>query len=300
MNGHIATVGTFDGVHRGHSAVLDTLCATGREEGLSPLVITFDRHPLEVVAPAKAPAALTVPDRQEELLSKWDVRVVRVPFTERLAALTAGEWIGVLAREYGVRKIVLGYDNTFGCDGVSLSLDDYARLAEPYGVSVMRAPVVDGISSSAVRKAVAAGDVERAAVMLGRPYMLEGIVVHGNALGSTFGWPTANLQPDPRLLVPAPGVYAAEAILPDGREFPAMVNIGTRPTLGIGGRLSVEAHILGFKGSLYSLPFRLRFHSRLRDERKFPSLGHLKEALCNDAEAVKAFFAAKNAYGQKI
>lgn len=296
----IATVGTFDGVHRGHLAVVDTIVGIGKTRGLAPLVFTFDRHPLEVVRPSKAPRMLMLPRRRDGLLRRRGVEVVELPFNESLASLTAGEWMRRLASEYGVRGMVIGYDNTFGCDGISLSIDDFRRLGDSCGIEVDVAPVVEGVSSSTVRGCVAEGDIARAMELLGRPYELTGIVVHGNALGTGFGFPTANLAPDPRLAIPGIGVYVADALLPDGSVAPAMVNIGTRPTLAPGQCLSVEAHILGFSGSLYSLPLTLRFYQRLRNEQKFGSVDDLRDALRKDSEAVSAFFCKNMHFDEKL
>jgi len=288
-----ATVGTFDGVHRGHRAVLDTLTSEAAAKGLHPLTFTFDRHPLEVIRPDKAPGMLTLPATRDSLIAASGATPIELPFTESLASMTAGTWMRHLADNYGVRLMVIGYDNTFGSDGVHLNANDFKLIGKRCGIDVIPAPVIEGICSSAVRKAVATGDVARAAEMLGRPFALEGIVVHGAALGTGLGYPTANLAPDPRLIIPARGVYIAEAALPDGTSAPAMVNVGAHPTVGALPTLSVEANILGFSGSLYSLPLTLRFYSRLRDEKKFPSLEALKMALADDSAAVAAFFRDK-------
>lgn len=258
------------------------MCRIARERGARPVAVTFDRHPLEIVAPERAPLLLTLPGEQEKLLEKSGVEVLRINFDESTRRLTAAEWMKRLRDEQNMSVLVVGYDNTFGSDGLCMSLSDYADIGRQIGVEVVQAPVVDGISSSAVRRAVAAGDVKKAAEMLGRPYELNGAVVHGNALGRTIGWPTANLAPDARRLIPSPGVYAAGAVLPDGKNYPAVVNIGNRPTVAANAPLSIEAYIIGWSGSLYGLELRLRFLSRLRDEKRFGSLELLKEEIAAD------------------
>ncbi len=282
----IATVGTFDGVHKGHRIVLETLSREGETRGLKPLVFTFDRHPLTVVAPEKAPGMLTLPQERDEILTSRAFEVETIRFDEAIASMSAMQWMEKMGNDYSVKALVIGYDNTFGHDGVTLSIEDYRKLGESVGVEIIEAPVVEGVSSSVVRKAVASGDVGKAAELLERSYSITGIVVHGSAVGRSIGWPTANLQPDPRLLIPATGVYAAFCEFPDGRKYPAMVNIGIRPTFGDGGKKTIEAHLIDFSGSLYSLPMRIHFVAGVRDEKKFSSLDELKGALSVDKENV--------------
>ncbi|MDE7110092.1 MAG: riboflavin biosynthesis protein RibF, partial [Muribaculaceae bacterium] len=218
------------------------------------------------------------------------------PFNEDMRSTTAYEWMRLLHDSYGVRLLVVGYDNTFGSDGVNLSIADYREMGREIGIEVMEAPYVAGVSSSAVRKAVAAGDIAEAREMLGRPFSISGIVVEGNRLGRTIGFPTANLQPTPGIVVPGKGVYAAKAILPDGSVADAMVNIGVRPTIRRGNAPTIEAHIIGWKGDLYGQRIRLEFYARLRDEQQFNSIDALRKQLKTDlAETLKALPAAKSA-----
>lgn len=288
--GRAVTVGTFDGVHRGHAEVLACLrrhpdCAA----------VTFDRHPLEIVCPEKAPELLCSPRRKRELLEQAGVEEIIFPFTRESASMSAADFMRLLRDRYGASHVVIGYDNTFGSDGRHLTFAQYAELGRGLGLTVEEAPVLPGISSSAIRKAVAAGDIDRANSMLGRPFEMEGTVEHGHALGRDLGFPTANLRPGYRALLPAAGVYVAEAF-PEGPEgdfpkgFPAVVNIGVRPTLGDKNAPLVEAHIIGFSGDLYGRGLRLHFLRRLRDEQKFPDLDALKEAISRDQEAAIAYF----------
>ena len=282
-----AAIGTFDGVHRGHEAVLSTLRHVSAERGLTPIAVTFDRHPLDLIAPERAPKAITTTERKSRLLRQAGITPVVLPFDETLRSTTAREWMQRLKRDYGVEAIVVGYDNTFGSDGVNLSIADYRSLGAEMGIDIVEAPFVEGISSSAVRKAVSAGDVVGAAGMLGRPYRLSGTVVDGNRLGRTIGFPTANINPDPTLVTPADGVYSATAILSDGSSHPAMVNIGKRPTVRRGEQRTIEAHIIDWKGDLYGSPIALDLTARLRDEKRFNSIEALRDQLEKDRLAVK-------------
>lgn len=204
---------------------------------------------------------------------------------------TAKEWMRRIHDEYGIVALIVGYDNTFGSDGVTLSIADYKRIGEEIGIEVVEAPFVEGISSSAIRKALMAGDVERAANMMGRYYSLSGTVVNGNRLGRTIGFPTANLMPLPGLTIPANGVYAALVVLPDGSRHKAVVNIGTRPTVRRGDGRTVEAHIIGFDGDLYGHPLTIIFRKRLRDEMKFKSIESLRQQIEKDRDTAKKFLA---------
>lgn len=278
------TVGTFDGVHSGHREVVDYLRRECESRAIRPMVITFTPHPLEVVAPGKAPKLLETVGERVRRLEEMGVEVMLLPFTEELRKMTVDEWLKDLAGRYNVKLLVAGYDNKFGSDGMGMTVGDYARLGAPYGIETLEAPVVDGVSSSLVREALAAGEVEKASAMLGYVFSVEGDVVDGRHLGRELGFPTANLHFEEKLAIPKPGVYAARAVLPDGEDFSAVVNIGVAPTAGAGLPLTVEAHLIGFKGNLYGKRLRLEFLRRLRDEKKFDSLEELKAGIASDVE----------------
>ena len=286
----VATVGSFDGVHTGHQAVLDTLLSVAHEKGLRPLAITFDRHPLEIIAPERAPGLLSSHERQEYFLHNSGVELLRTPFTTQTSLMSAREWLRELRDRHGVTTLVVGYDNTFGHDGIDMNISDYVNLGLEEGITVLEAPLVAGVSSSGIRRLISEGKIEEANKMLGYPYELEGVVIAGEALGRTIGYPTANLGVHPRRLIPGNGVYATEAVMPDGSVYPAMVNIGTRPTVDESGRRSVEAHIIGWDGDLYCRQVRLRFLRRLRDEQKFETLDNLREQLNKDSEKTLEIF----------
>ena len=283
------TIGTFDGVHRGHRLVLDRLKREARKRGLQPVAISFDRHPLDLVRPDRAPGNLTSTSRKEELIRAEGVEPLILPFTEQLRGMRAYEWLSHIHRKYGVRLLVAGYDNTFGSDGIDMSIADYKAMGDAIGIEVIAAPEVPGVSSSAVRKAVKGGDIAKATELLGHRPETEGRVMPGFHVGHEIGFPTANLQVPPRAVMPAPGVYAAIAYI-EGSDtgYPAMVNIGRRPTFEgtstEATHLTVEAHIIGMDDDIYGRLVRLEWVGRLRDERRFDSPGELVEQLNRDRE----------------
>ncbi|MDE6740885.1 MAG: riboflavin biosynthesis protein RibF [Muribaculaceae bacterium] len=283
------TIGTFDGVHRGHRLVLDTLKREASKRDLQPVAISFDRHPLELVAPERAPGNLTTTERKAELIRAEGVEPLILPFTEQLRGMRAYEWLDYIYRKYDVRLLVAGYDNTFGSDGIDMSIADYKAMGDTIGIEVISAPEEAGVSSSAVRKAVKNGDIAKALSLLGHRPELEGRVAPGFHVGHEIGFPTANLQVSPRLVVPANGVYASLAFVNGIREdMPAMVNIGYRPTFEgtskESNQLTVEAHIIGVDDEIYGQRVRLEFLGRLRDERRFETVDELKTQLALDRE----------------
>ena len=285
----------FDGVHAGHRHLLGQLGALAAETGLRPLVITFSNHPLEVIAPERAPRLLTSADEKRRLIAAAlpGVRVEVMPFDEGLRLTSAAGFLDMLRDRYGVRALLLGFNNRFGHDAPR-DFAAYARLGREAGVEIHLATECAGASSSAVRALLAEGDAAGAAAMLGRPYTLTGHVETGRRIGRTIGFPTANVRPDDeRRLVPAPGVYACRATVgtadnPAGAVFPAMVNIGRRPTIGEGLDTTVEAHLIGLDADLYGREVTLEFVERLRAERRFESLAALAAQLAADRAATLA------------
>ncbi len=286
--GAAVAVGVFDGVHRGHQAVLAGLRARAAElGGLPATVLTFDRHPLEVVAPERAPRLLTAPERKLELLGELGIDTVAVlTFDERARGLTPEEFAAdVLVGGVGASLVVVGADFRFGKDR-SGDVEELRDLGLGLGYYVEEVELLgDGapVSSTRIRAAVAAGDLEAAARDLGRPFEVAGEVVEGDRRGAQIGFPTANLDVAPGLLIPGRGVYAAWADV-GGRTRPAVVNVGIRPTFG-GEREVVEAHLLDFDGDLYGSAVRLRFVARLRDERRFDGMEELSAQIARDVEA---------------
>ena len=274
----------FDGVHLGHSFVVRTVCDQGRQRGLTPLLITFLTHPIASLRPGSEPTALTSAQQRSHLLQELGAERVELLDFNRIRKLKAEEFLEMLHHDYGVDVLIMGFNNRIGCD-----LRPASELKPRYGnveiITLKPRPGGDDISSSAIRKAVASGRVEEAAMMLGRPYTLCGTVVSGRQLGRTIGFPTANIVP---LLhnaaVPAGGVYAADISIGNNPQTQrAMVNIGTRPTVG-GHHCTIEAHIIGFDGDLYGHTLNVAFLKRLRDERRFDSLDQLRSQLLADRE----------------
>src|SRR5213596_2828421 len=298
MTGTVATVGTFDGVHRGHQAVLAEIVRRARARGLASLVVTFDPHPLEVVNPAAAPRLLTLPDEKRELVTALGLdRVELLSFTPALARLAPEQFVrDVLRAQYRMQELVLGYDHGFG-RGRTGDVDLVRRLAEDDGfaVDVVEAVRDDGqpISSSLIRTAVAHGDLAAAERWLGRRYGATGVVERGAGRGRTIGIPTINLAPlDPRKLLPPDGVYAVwvelgERETGDGKRYGGMMNQGPRPTFGVYAR-GLEIHLFDFTGDLYGATVTVEWVRRLRDTQTFPSRQALTDQIERDAIAARA------------
>lgn len=310
----IATIGMFDGVHRGHSLLVDELCRRGAAFGYTPIVFTFADHPLREIAPAKCPPLLTDIDTKRALLQTLlpafgAVEVLE--FDEAMRTMTAAAFIAMLRDRYRVRAIVRGHDHTFGHDRPDA--DTLAKIARAAHVDMYTAPVLHdditgaAICSSVIRQAIVEqGDMAAAERMLGRPYDIHGTVVKGSQIGRTIGFPTANILPDSRIAIPRNGVYAATvdvaplscdstAPLPCDSIAPlssggAMVNIGTAPTVSQGNtpRVRIEAHIFDFEGDIYGAQVILQPRAYLRAEQRFAGIDALAARLRDDALAARA------------
>ncbi len=287
----VATVGMFDGVHRGHRSLLDRVIAEAHDHDGEAWVFTFAAHPLTLIAPDKAPSPLMTPADKVEALKASGIDGVEVlDFDEALRSLTAEEFMAMLRRRYGVDVLVMGFNHRFGRDRVS-ELDHYREIGRRTGIEVVRADELRDdelsatICSSSIREAIAEGDVKAACAMLGRPYIIHGEVIEGKQLGRKLGFPTANLRmSDPAMLTPLQGVYAVDVKLPDGTTRRGMLNIGRRPTVDRGAKpeVSIEVHIIGWSGNLYGESIAVEFLSRLRDEQRFADLDALKSQLEKD------------------
>ncbi|HEU4697940.1 MAG TPA: bifunctional riboflavin kinase/FAD synthetase [Gemmatimonadales bacterium] len=294
--GSTVTVGSFDGVHRGHQAVLDEIARRARAAGRASVLVTFEPHPLEVVNPQAAPPLLTVGAERREILaqSALDYALI-LRFDRRLAALSPERFVReVLLEGCAMRELVIGYDHGFG-RGRSGDVETLRRLGASDGFAVdVVAPVdVDGqpVSSTRIRRAVAGGDLATAARLLGRPYQLSGTVRHGERRGRTIGVPTINLAAlPPQKLLPPDGVYAVWVETPAGR-FGGMMNQGPKPTFQ-DGRRTLEAHLFEFEGDLYGAWVRVEWVKRLRDVRRFGSLEQLQDQLQRDRAQARAALAA--------
>ncbi len=282
-NGRIAVVGMFDGLHAGHRFLLEQLQSEGVDRGLHPLAVTFANHPLEIIAPGRAPLLLSTPDEKSSLFAGTGVEAEIIPFDDSLRLTSASDFLHMLARRYNVQAMMLGFNNRFGHDAPR-DFDTYRRLALSHGIELLQAPELTigdrHISSSAIRVLLACeGDAGTAATMLTRPYSLAGIVAGGRQIGRTIGFPTANISlGDARKLIPKTGVYAAVATCRNGMAYPSVVNIGHRPTVekSAAAPLSVEAHLIGFDGDLYGQQLGLGFIARIRPEQRFPDLEALR------------------------
>lgn len=287
----IAAVGMFDGVHNGHKYLFQQLKAEAHARGLGCLAVSFPNHPLQILNPAIAPELITPSPREKKLLIEAQgVDCRMLPFTPELSRLTAREFMAFLKEKEGVEAILLGFNHRFGSDRLK-SHDDYRREGRAVGIEILSGlPLLlpDGseVSSSAVRKAVDAKYFNLAEELLGRPWEFAGRVVHGDAIGRTLGFPTANIDVDPNQVLPPQGVYAAEIFTEHGLSFPAAVNIGFRPTLGLDKnekKPRVEAFIIGWKGDLYNQRLRVVIRQFIRAEQKFESLAQLRHAISADA-----------------
>lgn len=286
------TVGTFDGVHRGHRFVLDRLVRFARENGLRSVVVTFEPHPLRVVNPAAAPQLLTVGDEKVRLLAAAGVdHVTVVPFTPALAALDADHFVDeVLLARFGMKHLFIGHDHGFG-RGRTGDAATLERLGAVRGFSVHVVPAADGrdgrpISSTVIRRAVAGGDLARAADGLARPYWVGGVVERGAGRGAGLGFRTVNLAaPPPEKLLPPDGVYAVRVTTPDGQHA-GMLNLGGRPTFADGTR-GIEAHLFDAEADWYGQTVRVDFLTRLRDVRMFDGPEALVRQLRRDEEAAR-------------
>jgi riboflavin kinase / FMN adenylyltransferase len=282
-------LGTFDGVHLGHRAILGTALARAREVGIEAVACTFDPHPMEVLQPDRAPTAITPLDERLRLIGETGVdAVVVLAFTRELAAVEPEAFVkDVLLDRLRAREVVVGYNHSFGrgARGDARLLEALAgRLG--FRAHVVPPMTVDGtaVSSTGIRAALQRGDVAAAARSLGRPYAIEGTVTSGAGRGRTLGFPTANIAPDRTLLI-ARGVYRGLVSL-EGKAHTAVVNVGVRPTFSE-TTLAVEAHLLDFTGDLYGRQVRLEFVDRLRDEMRFASVEDLKAQVARDIAAAR-------------
>lgn len=291
-----ATIGFFDGVHRGHRFLIDQVRQQASQYGLQSMVVTFDRHPREVLHKDYQPRLLTTTDTKTLLLSKTGIDNCAVlHFTLEMASLSAFDFMKTILREkLNVRLLVIGYDNRFGHNR-SEGFEDYCRYGESLGITVMKAQplLVDGadVSSTIIRHLLEEGKVEKAAELLGYNYTFYGKVVEGYREGRKLGFPTANVDlGDTHQLVPAHGVYAVLVRIKGSMtSYMAMMNIGTRPTFD-GHGTTLETHILDFEGNLYHTDILVEFVRRIRDEQKFPSVDALKAQLSKDRECVRKLF----------
>lgn len=296
LRGGAVAIGNFDGVHVGHARIVEVLLAEARRLGGPAIVFTFDPHPVRLLRPEEAPPPLTWTARKAELLARLGVdALVAYPTDEALLKLSAEEFFGrIVVQGIGAWAMVEGPNFQFG-RGRAGNVDSLAGMCDAAGMSLsVVEPVVVGgeiVSSSRIRRLVAAGDIDAARALLTEPYRIRGMVVHGAGRGATIGFPTANIEAVDTLL-PGPGVYAGRGWLRSssaangmGESWPAAINVGPNPTFGEHA-LKIEAHLVGCQRPLYGEVIEVDFAARLRDTRPFAGVEELKAQLRRDVEAV--------------
>lgn len=289
FKGGAIAIGVFDGVHCGHQAIFRRLLEVAHSAGVNPIVFTFDRHPAELLAPEMAPLYITTMDQRMELIAAAGIeRIVVAEFNPELACLTPHAFLSdIISSRFAARHVVVGSNFRFGKDrrgDVGYLVSSAAELG--FEVHVVSPVIVNGapVSSTRVRLVVSMGDVEEAHKLLGRRFTLRGKVVAGDRIGRTIGFPTANIQTEPRQLVPASGVYVVQTRI-DGSDYTGLCYIGKRPTFG-GSRETVEVHVMGYSGDLYGSFLDVAFLRRLRGEMVFESPEKLAQQIRMDMERV--------------
>ncbi|MDP8978398.1 MAG: bifunctional riboflavin kinase/FAD synthetase [Actinomycetota bacterium] len=291
----VVVIGFFDGVHLGHRAIIERAVGAAAERGIRSVVVTFDRHPMEVVRPGSQPRLLMTLARRAATLAACGVDLVVVlPFDDELRHLPPEGFVDRVLGSLSARRVVVGANFRFGHkaagDVTTLRELGAARGFEVDGVGLRE---LDGvvISSTEVRTAVEKGDVRRAARLLGRPYLVEGVVVRGDRRGETLGFPTANLQVSRRVAVPARGIYAGLFHTQDARAHRCVTSVGVNPTFG-GQDLRVESFLLDFRGDLYGASAGVDFRHRIREERRFAGPEELVTWIRGDVARARALLAA--------
>ena len=283
----VVSTGFFDGVHSGHRLVIGTLVEEARSRSEESVVVTFWPHPRNVLQDeARNLRLLSSLDEKKLMLKALGVdRIEVLPFTKEFASMTGEQYLKeVLVGRFGATAAIFGYDNRIGSDHRTFS--DLLPISSSLGLDIIPCKELGSISSTVIRKALAEGRVIDASDMLGYRYGLHGVVVSGNRLGRTIGFPTANMQLyEPLKLIPAVGVYAVE-VETLGRKYLGMSNIGVRPTVGTGNALTVETNIFDFDEDIYGLDITIRFIRRIREEKRFPSLAELKAQLLEDKRLI--------------
>ena len=287
VKGTVITVGTFDGVHRGHRDVIERVVARARSLKIPSVLVTFDPHPMEIVNPSAAPPLLSTHDEKLEVIAETGIDYLAVvPFTRLLASYSAEDFVELILRRcFRMRELLIGYDHGFGRQRTG-DVNVLRSLGERDGFRVeavdpVSTPDGHSVSSTSIRRAVAGGDLVRAAAGLGRLYSVSGRVVEGAQRGRTIGFPTLNLgPPPPRKLLPPEGVYAVRVQTASG-PVGGMMNLGPRPTFG-DSATSLEAHLFDTTGDFYGAHVRVDFVARLRETRKFASAEQLSAQLRHD------------------
>jgi len=291
----VLTIGNFDGVHRGHQALLRLLVREARERAMPATVLTFEPHPREFFAPESAPPRLSRLREKLELMAEAGVdRVYVLRFNQELASLEAEEFVErILVKSLGTRHLLIGDDFCFG-RGRRGNFKLLSELGETWGFRVEAMPTLDfegeRVSSSAVREALIAGDLEHAERLIGRPYIMSGRVIHGDKIGRTIGFPTANIQIK-RNRAALSGIFTVTVDGVGDRPWPGVASLGVRPTVTNSGQARLEVYLLDFDGELYGRHVRVHFLHKQRDEQKFASLEALTDAIRQDCAIAREILA---------
>jgi len=290
----VLTIGSFDGVHRGHTGLLDAAGGAARQSGAETALLTFDPHPRCVLDPPRCPRSLTTLAEKRSLLAARSLdRMVVLAFNREVSGWGAEQFCDLLLEAFDIRVLLVGHDFALGHkrQGDVAFLREYGRR---HGFEVEQVGAVrvgeEAVSSSLIRSLLGEGDVSRAAELLGRPFFMDATVEHGEEVGRHLGFPTANLSIAADKCLPAPGVYAMWVRV-DGAWRAAATNVGYRPTFG-GDRLTVEAYLLDFSGDLYDREVRAVFVERLREERAYPSVDELVTQIGRDVADVRSLLEA--------
>ena len=295
MKERVIALGFFDGVHLGHAALLRRTVAEAARRGVTPAVFTFDRPPKEVVTGVPCPLIASPEDRRGLLERQFGIRdIIMVPFDDEMRTTAWDDFITrILVGRYHAVHLVAGHDHHFGHKNQGTPELLAAKCAElGLGCDIIPKVELDGItvSSTYIRNLVGMGQLERANRFLGHPHVLTQEVRHGRRIGHTIGVPTVNLVAPPHVLVPSHGVYVTRVFLPSGESYPAVTNVGTRPTVNNGTDVTVEPWLLGFDGDLYGQRVRVEFFQHIRDEIRFDSLDSLRLQIQKDARFTLDFF----------
>ena len=291
----VIALGFFDGVHLGHAALLRRTVEEAARRGVTSAVFTFDRPPKEVVTGQPCPLINSPGDRADLMRRLFGIQeVIMVPFDQEMMTTSWEDYIKkILVERYHAVHLVAGHDHHFGHKNQG-SPDLLVQKCRELGLGCDIIPKVEisgiTVSSSYIRRLVELGQIDRANRYLGHPHILTSTVLHGRGIGSSRLFPTANLAIPPHVLVPSHGVYVTRVTLADGSAYPAVTNVGTRPTVDNGSDVTVEACLLDFEGDLYGQPIRLEYFQHIRDEIRFDSLDALKAQIAADVETTRRVF----------
>lgn len=287
----IATIGVFDGLHRGHQALIDELKILSMQKNMIPLVITFSNKPSAIIDPQRSNYMLSTPKEKKMLIKNLGIENVKfIDFDYQIAKLSAQEFLLELSKKYPIKALIMGYDHCFGSDKLS-DIQQYQQIGKTLGIEIIKSnqKITDNdiISSSLIRHLISRGEIKKANTLLGYNYTLSGKVIEGMRIGRTMGFPTANIEPELKnKLLPAHGVYAVFAIF-DNQKYPAMLYIGRRPTLDDGRSITIEVNIFDININLYSKEIKIEFLEFIREDCKFKDLSELKNRIAQDEIEVR-------------